>query len=96
METFKSHSVVLFVVASSLVSVIVVMSSVAVRIVTVSVTVAVVMPMVVRRSDRHLEVVPRHVSEDSVLDVASEVPLLGQGVSVLLGVHSPSRPKLSF
>ena len=44
---------------------------------------------VVRGGDSHLEVVPRHVCEDSVLDVATQVPFLGQGIPILLRVHSP-------
>ena len=61
-----------------------------------AVTMAVVMSAmsmtvtVVGGSNGNLEIVPRHVGEDPVLDVASQVSLLGKRVSVLLGVHSPS------
>ena len=45
---------------------------------------------VVGGSNGHLEVVPGQISEDTVLDVASQETLLGEWVTVFLGVHSPS------
>ncbi len=47
--------------------------------------------IVVSRSYSNLEVVPCEISEHTVLDVASEVALLRKRISVLLGVHSPSK-----
>ena len=63
----------------SSVSVVVVVSSMAVRIVTMPVTVS-----VVRRRDGHLEIMPSQVGEHTVLDVASQVTLLREGIPVLL------------
>ena len=82
-----SLSVLFFVVISSTmtVSVGVVLSSMSMGIMTMAMTV-----IVVSRCDSDLEVVPCEISEHTVLDVASEVPLLRQRISVLLGVHSPS------
>ena len=48
------------------------------------------MTVVVGRSNGHLKVVPGQISEDTVLDVASEVPFLRERIPILLGVHSPS------
>ena len=66
-------SVLFFVVISSTmtVSVGIVVSSMSMRIMTMAVTV-----IVVSRCDSDLEVVPCEISEYTVLDVASEVPLL--------------------
>ena len=59
-------------------------------VVTVRVVMISVVAVVVRGSDCHLEVVPSHISENTVLDVTSQQTLLGEGVAILLGVDSPS------
>ena len=48
---------------------------------------------VVGRSNGLLEVEPRHISEDAVLDVAAQESFLGERVSIFLGVQSPSISK---
>ena len=67
------------------VSVGVVVSSLTMSIMSMAMTV-----VVVSRCDSDLEVVPCEIREHTVLDVASEVTLLRERISVLLGVHSPS------
>ena len=64
-----------------------VMGIMTVRVVAVS---AVTMVTVMRRSEGGSECVPSEVGEDTVLDVATKIALLGQRVTVLLGIHSPS------
>ena len=70
--------------------------SVTVRAVAVMVVMVAMAVTVVRGGNGHLKVVPGHVGEDSVLEVTSEETLLREGVSVLLGVHSPSIMNGSF
>ncbi len=85
---------VLFVMTGSrsmAMTMVVVMSTVSMRIVPVTMTMTVT---VVGGDNGNLEIVPRHVGEDPVLDVAPQVSLLGKRVSVLLRVHSPSTHKL--
>ena len=58
-------------------SVAVVMSTaMSVRIVTVTMRIVTMTMTVVRRCDGHLEIMPGHVGEHTVLDVPSEVALL--------------------
>ncbi len=40
--------------------------------------------------ERLLSVVPGHIREDAILDVASEETLFAEGRGILLGVDSPS------
>ena len=62
-----------------------------VGIVTVRIMViSVVTVVVVRGSNGHLEVVPSQISENTVLDVTSQKALLGEWVSIFLGINSPS------
>ena len=89
------HSVVLFfLMASSIMTVAVMVSGMPVAVVVSPVTVRIVTMTVavtvVGRCDCHLEVVPCHVGEHTVLDVTSEVTLLREGIAILLRVHSPS------
>ena len=83
----------LFVMTSSFflmsVAMTVMMSSVTVRIVSVTMSMPVAVIMVVRGSNRDLEVVPSQIGENSVLDVAPQITFLGKRVPVLLGIHSP-------
>ena len=52
--------------------------------------ISVVTVVVVRWSNGHLEVVPSQISENTVLDVTSQKALLGEWVSIFLGINSPS------
>jgi hypothetical protein len=71
--------------------IVVVSSTCMMGIVTVGiVVVSVVTVVVVGGSNGHLEVVPGQISENTVLDVASQETLLGEGVPVFLGIDSPS------
>ena len=64
-------------------------SSMVVGIVTMRVMVISVVT-VMRRSYGHLEVVPCHICENTVLNVSSQQTLFGERVAVFLGVDSPS------
>ena len=82
-----------FFVAVAVMLVIVVSGSacMVVGIVTVPIMViSVVTVVVVRGSNGHLEVVPSQISENTVLDVASQEALLGEWVAIFLGINSPS------
>ncbi len=46
--------------------------------------------MVVRGSEKRLGVVPRHIAQNTVLDVASEESFLAERSGVLFGVDSPA------
>ena len=65
-------------------------ASMVVGIVTVRIMVISVVTVVVRGSNGHLEVVPSQISENTVLDVASQKTLLGEWVAIFLGINSPS------
>ena len=87
--SLSSVSVLFFVMISSTMTVStvgIVLSPMTMSIMSMAVTVIVVSS----RCDGNLEVVPCEIREHTVLDVASEVSLLRERISVLLGVHSPS------
>lgn len=71
---------------------IVVVTSVVVSIAMVSIVAMVVISVVsvVGGRNGHLEVVPSEVCENTVLDVTTQVSLLGQRISVFFRVNSPS------
>ena len=53
------------------------------------------MGTMMRGSEGHLGVVPCKVGEDTILYVAAEIALLGEWVSILLRVNSPSKECVS-